>query len=738
MIFNPLGGIPQLQIASAADLERIGELDRARWAATSVPCDQLFCDPAFLKAMDADHNGRVRVDEVLAARAWLWERLSGRDGVSQRSETLRLADIDVNHVEAKKLRGLAERLLTKLGATSKDAISLAQVRSFADSYAKTFPNGDGSVTASQVSDPDVAAMIADVVAATGGAPDLGGETGARAEDLDAWIERCKALVAWKAQIEGDGKSTILPLGDDTAAAAALVTALAPKVAQFFAQCALLTAETGAEARMQATAEQLAALDIHDPAAIEQWLDRTPLAKVNRDGVIDLESGVNPRFAAQLKQIATSVGPAALGTTGTLTQIDAATWAKITAFVQPWIGWQAARPAGIAEDTAQARLDAAISGPTPAALHALCAEDKGVADELQEFHNLEKLILYQRWLLEFSNNFVSFQQLFSPDERSLFEAGTLVLDGRKLTLCTRVTDPGAHKAIATKSLMFIAYADLTRKNAAGADETAKIAAAVTAGDQGGIDVGKRGVFYDRTQGEWDALITDIVAQPISVWEAMIAPIERMREFVSKRVADFAGSKATALEDAASKQTDAATTLPPVAPPAPKPDAAPAAGGAASNMQGLLIGGSVALAAVGSTLAYVVQTITSISPLNLIGGLGTVVAGLMAVSGFLGWLKLRQRDISTLLEASGWALNGRMKLTFELGSQFTEEPELPAGSVLRLTAEQRRTYMLTGVFVLLLLFIGYWFFTHPELLEMLKPATPPAAPPPAAPPAPPPAG
>lgn len=737
MIFNPLGGIPQLQLDTAEEIGRIGELDRARWAATSVLCDQLFTDPGFLAYMDDDKNGRVRVDEVLAARVWLWDRLSGRDGITQRSDTLRLADLDTSKADAKKLHSLAGRLLTKLGNTASEAITLQQVRGFEASYAKTFPNGDGVVAASQVSDEGVVGLINDVVAATGGSMDLGGEAGATVALLDTWRDRAQALLAWRGQVEGDGAKAVLAYGEATADVAAIITSLSPKVAQFFAQCALVGAETGAGARLTATPEELAALDVKDPAAIERWLDQAPLGSVDASGSLNLNGMLNPRYRAQLDRIASEIGPKALGQTDRLQALTVESWAAILASVAPYIAWQGAKPSGIVEDTAADRLAVAIDSPAATRLRELCAEDLGVADELQEFHNLEKLILFQRWFLEFCNNFVSFQQLFSPDERSLFEAGTLVLDGRKLTLCMNVLNAATHKAIASKSKMFIAYADITRKDATGADQKGKIAAAVTAGDQGGIDVGKRGVFYDRQEAEWDALITDIVAQPISVWEAMIAPITRLRDFISKRVADMVGSKAASLEESTTKTAGETAVLPP--PPAPAPPAAPAAPGAAGgNMQAMLLGGSVAIAAIGSTLAYVVQTITAINPLDLVAGLGSLVAGLMAISGVIGWFRLRQRDLSTLLEASGWALNGRMKLTFALGAQFTEEPKLPQGSVLRLTAEQKRSYVVVTLLAFALLFIGYWFATHPELLEMLKPApVDPAAAPPAAAPATPPA-
>jgi hypothetical protein len=100
---------------------------------------------------------------------------------------------------------------------------------------------------------------------------------------------------------------------------------------------------------------------------------------------------------------------------------------------------------------------------------------------------------------------------------------------------------------------------------------------------------------------------------------------------------------------------------------------------SSTQGLLVGGGIAFAAIGSTLAFALQTLTSTRPLHLIGVVAGVVGGIMGLSGLLGWLKLRKRDVSTLLEASGWAFNVRIYLRRNLSHRFTRVPPLPTGSV-----------------------------------------------------------
>ena len=723
--FRNYGGIFQVQVESTQDLEKIDELDRARWAATSAPLDQLFADPVLLKLMDSDGNGRIRVNELIDARRWLWQRLAVRDRVVQKSDELLLAHLDAKHAEAAKIKDLATQLLGQLGATNKDRITLAEVRHFRSSYAKTFPNGDGVVTKAQLAADDAAQKLGDaVLASTGGAPDASGEPGVRAADLDLYLERVKAFVAWQKQ------DVAKPLGDDTAAAAKLVDELTPKVTQFFAQCALVALEDGAAARLQATPEELAKLDASDPAAIEAWLKTAPLARPNKEAVLPLEQGTNPRFSAALLRLAREVTGKVLGKPASrLTQAD---WTTIRSALEPFLAWQTTRPAGLPDDATAAALEALSAETAVTALRAKIAEDQDVADELAEFQNLEKLVLYQRWLLEVANNFVAFRDLFDPDARTLFEMGTLIIDGRRVSLCMRVVDKAAHKKIAEQSLIFLIYFELTRKEG-DAVKKDLVCAGVTAGERGGIDIGKRGVFYDREEKEWDATVVDLVVQPISIREAAFAPFRRLRQSIAERVEKFAASKADAVEktatDAAHAATDkklatvaavpqVATAGAPVPAAAPAPAPAPAAGG---NLSMLLIGAGAVFAALGSTFAFVFKTLAEIPITKTLGTLAALSGAIVVVFGFLGWLKLRRRDMSVLLEACGWALNGRMKLIRPLSLLFTQRPDLPQGAIKRRFTKSRTWIFVVSAIAAAWLALAWYLYKHPDILQRLKEGT-----------------
>ncbi|HEY4220045.1 MAG TPA: hypothetical protein VGO62_01855, partial [Myxococcota bacterium] len=114
------------------------------------------------------------------------------------------------------------------------------------------------------------------------------------------------------------------------------------------------------------------------------------------------------------------------------------------------------------------------------------------------------------------------------------------------------------------------------------------------------------------------------------------------------------------------------------PAPAP-VVPASAAASSTLQNTLVGGGIAIAALGSAFAFALHTLTSIAPMRFVVAIAGFVALIALLSGFLGWLKLRRRDLSTLLEACGWAFNVRIYLTRRHSLRFTRVPPLPDGSV-----------------------------------------------------------
>ena len=94
-------------------------------------------------------------------------------------------------------------------------------------------------------------------------------------------------------------------------------------------------------------------------------------------------------------------------------------------------------------------------------------------------------------------------------------------------------------------------------------------------------------------------------------------------------------------------------------------------------GLLAGGGIALAALGSSAAFVVKTFASLTWQSTLAGILAAVAAVAVPASLVAHLKLRRRDLSAIPKASGWAINARMRLTRRQADYFTCVPGYPSG-------------------------------------------------------------
>lgn len=687
------GGLHQLVIEDATDLARIHLLDPARWAATSAPVRDLHCDPGLLRCLDPKGTGRIRVEDLTAARDWTFARLANRARMADRTEVVRLADLNLQSPEGQRLKTAAGHILSQLGAADREEISLGQIRQFQESYKKTLTNGDGIVPAALVADPAVADLIGDILATVGGHDDASGHKGVSEADLDGFLAGAAAYVAWAGRSDA-----VRPWGADSDAALDAVQALDAKLQAWFWASDLLLQQGSGPAGVVLADDQRAQLQVAGQAAIAAWLADAPLASADPSGALDLDGAINPADAAALSHLRKTVLERHFGP---IQQLTRAKWQELRAVFAPLAAWRAEEPAGGWAGVGAARLQSWQDSVAVASLRNLIATDAAAKAEVDEASQWEQLALYQRWLVEFANNFVNFSAIYDPGQQALIDAGFLVIDGRRLEFCVEVAARADHKKVAAESLLFLAYCQVTDKD--GGAVVKEVVAPVTSGERGRIRVGKRGLYVDPTGKQWDATVVDVVENPISIAEAIKAPFRRASAFVSKKIEDMMagqladaeksatesldkgvntaataakGAGDAAVAGAAAKAAEPAAAKPATPAPAEAPKKPEAGGG---GMQNLLLGGGIAFAALGSSLAYVVSALSSVKPLSALLAILSIVTVIVAISALLGWLKLRRRDMSLLLEASGWAVNVHMKVTRPIGRFFTRIPALPEGAV-----------------------------------------------------------
>jgi hypothetical protein len=347
-----------------------------------------------------------------------------------------------------------------------------------------------------------------------------------------------------------------------------------------------------------------------------------------------------------------------------------------------------------------------------AITALIARDKALEPEFSAIAEVERLVRYHRDLYKLANNFVCFRDFYGRRDKAVFQAGTLYLDQRSCDLCLPVEDAGKHGIMAGMSGTYLAYCDLTRK---GSGEKMQIVAAFTNGDSDNLLVGRNGIFYDRKGRDWDATITKLIQNPISIRQAFWSPYKRVARMVQEQIAKRAATAdqaATArLAQRVEKVEEAAVKgqAPPVEPPKKIDTGTIAALGVGAAGIGGMVGG----------------LLTGFLNLKALMPLG-ILAVILLISGpamIMAWLKLRKRNLGPILDANGWAVNAKARINVPFGASLTRVAVLPPGAhrdMIDPFAEKRRPWGLyLTILILILLALGWAFGKFDRVLSSLSP-------------------
>jgi len=667
------GGQYQIRIENARDIEKALELSNACWMATSAPCDVFDCDAAFLKFVDTDVNGRIRTDELRAAIKWMLGLLQDRSGIDEASEILKFDSLNQDHPDGKRLHASAKRVLKNLGHGKEKEVSLAQIRDMQKVRAGSDVNGDGIVSPRAAADPELAAFMQDLTATLGGPVDASGQAGVSEAELARFRKEAEAHLAWvaKGEIpEGAEQTDVLPWGGDSAKVQACIEAVRGKVEEFFAQCRLAALDERAAQRVRMTDQELAELDAYSADAIAERGRKAPLAVPNAEGVLDLAGALNPYHADALAGFRAEAMARVLGAEAT--RLTDPEWQQILSRAQPYAAYLAGKPVTPLEKLGVDKLKQYLASSHEAAVRELIQRDLSVAAEMAAITDVEKLILYQKWMIRFANNTISLSNLFNPERPALFQAGRLIMNGMDFTFNVKVTNRAEHKAGAQNAGVHVMYVEVTGKEAT---EKFEVATAVTFGEARGLYVGRRGIFVTPNGRLWDAKVVDVITHPVSLWEAIKAPFGRLEQMIEKQLDKYSGSRYAGLESTLDKEvTSIDKNLQVQAAPAPASPAAPDADRSRASRD-LMVGVSVAVAALGSSFAFITRTIAQVKWWHLVAVLAGMLAVLCIPLILLAIMKLTRRNLSPLLEASGWAINGRIKVSPAMGFLFTNPAAFP---------------------------------------------------------------
>ncbi|GAB1415074.1 hypothetical protein MASR2M117_04800 [Paludibacter sp.] len=679
--FSSIGGVNRVNLMSGEDLLNLDKLDQKLWAALSCPVDGLEIDSATLKLIDTDNDDRIRVPEVIAAVKWITSVVKNPDDLLLQKNELPLSAIDDKSKDGKILLASAKQILKNLGLGNQTTISVNETSDRTRIFANTKLNGDGIIIEESTDDADLSKVISQIIACIGSTEDLSGKPGINAEHINSFYQQCEDFAAWQ-KIAEDDYDNIMPFGDKTAEALTSIEAVRIKIDDYFLRCRLADYDSDSVDIINVQTAQYSTFSSKNLSTCTSEIADLPIAKMDTKKGLPLFEGVNPSWFGAVDKFRELVVNQLFKNKKYLTENE---WEEIKSKFNSYTQWLNNKKGELVESLGVDTVKSIIENNKKNELLNLIEQDLALETETSHIFEVDKLVRFYCDIFTLLKNYVNFSDFYDTGVKSIFQAGSLYIDQRCCDLCIKVSDMGKHSSMAGFSDICLVYCDCISK---ARNEKMTIVAALTDGDNDNLVVGRNAVFYDREGNDWDATITKIVDNPISIRQAFWSPYKKVSRFIGEQVEKFASSKEDAMLSSAKDKVSAVgqkvsevdvTSTVSGATPAPK--AAPAPFDIA-KFAGIFAALSMAFGAIGSFIVAAVGGFLKLlwwqMPLAIVG----IILIISLPSMLLAYLKLRKRNLAPVLDANGWAINARLNVNIIFGRTLTHLATLPDNSKVNL--------------------------------------------------------
>ena len=654
--YENIGGSTRVKITTGADIANLGELDVKKWSVLSCPVTGLDIDEKSMKYIDADGDGRIRVGDVVATAQWLTAVVKDADLLVKGADSIDVMNFNQENADGKRLYNSAKQILVNL-AKEGNVISLADTKDITAIFAKTRFNGDGVITEQTAEADDEKAVIAAIVKTLGGVADRCGAAGANAELIEKFYQALADYIAWnEAMVDA-------PYGADTDKAIEAYNALDVKVKDYFVRAELASFSPESATKLDVQTSLIETISAENLTGKTEEIAAYPIARITGKAELDLTAAINPAWSSKFNTLISIVKPEEK-------VLTAESWAAIGASFAAYNAWKAAKKGGEVEALGVDTIKKMLADDKKQALLDLVAQDLALKDEADGIDMVDKFMHIYRDFYRLLCNFVTFQDFYTRNKevKAVFQSGRLVIDQRECRMCMLVADMAKHNSMAPASGMYLVYCDCTTK---ASPAKLSIVAAITVGDVGDLAVGKNAIYYDNKGQVWDAVITKIIDNPISVGQAFWSPYRRMATTIENLINKSAAEKDAAMMKNANEKINAV----PTAKPAEGDAKAPAQPFDIAKFAGIFAAIGMAFGMIGTALAGILDSFKGFTWWQYIGifiGIMMVISGPAMV---MAWMKLRRRNIGPLLNANGWAINASFKVSIPFGETLTDIARYP---------------------------------------------------------------
>ena len=656
--FENIGGSTRVKINTGADIAHLDELDPKMWTVLSCPAKGLEIDDKSLQYMDTDSDGKIRVNDIVATAKWITSAIKNADLLLKGDDHIDIEQLNQEDANGKKLYNSAKQILANLNKEGS-VISLADTADSAAIFAKTRFNGDGVITELTTNDLDEKAAIAAAIATLGGVADRSGDNGVNAELIEKFYQTLADYAAWQAA------TVEAPYGADTDKAIETYNALDSKVKDYFVRAKLASFSPESTAKLDVQTALIEAISADNLTGKTDEIASYPIARITDKQELDIDAPINPAWAAQFNTLMAIVKPAEKA-------ITEASWAAIGATFATYNAWKAAKKGAEVESLGIDTVKKLLADDKKQALLTLIAQDAALKEEAESIDMVDKFLHVYRDLYRLLRNFVTFHDFYDKSKKvnAIFQNGRLIIDQRECRMCMEVSDMAKHNSSAASSGMYLVYCDCTTKSKPG---KITIVATVTVGDIGDLIVGKNAIYYDHKGLVWDAVITKIIDNPISVGQAFWSPYRRMATTIENLISKNAADKDASIMKDIDTKINAAPTAAKAAPAAD--DKAPAQPFDIGKFAGIFAALGMAVGMIGTALTSIFKGIFALKWWQLIAAFVGIMLVISGPAMVMAWLKLRRRNIAPLLNANGWAVNAASKISIPFGETLTDIAKFP---------------------------------------------------------------
>ena len=278
--FSTVGGVTRVNIETGDDIAHLGELDQKLWTVLSCPVTGLEFDEKTLALIDADHDGKIRVAEMVTASQWLCRVVRDPNLIVDSNATLNFSDLNTESEEGRTVLEAAKTILARIGK-EKESIDIADV----DEYMAVFE------------------------------------------------EKCRAEHAAKQQTDD---TYTPPYGDNTETALTAVTALKEKMADFYMRCKLIQFDDNCSSVLDVSVERVGAISAGNLADSSAEIASYPLSRPNRNAVLPIAEGINPAWQATFDTQKATVLDTDFAGRESITEAD---WTAIMAKLDEYVAWR---------------------------------------------------------------------------------------------------------------------------------------------------------------------------------------------------------------------------------------------------------------------------------------------------------------------------------------------------------------------------------------------------------------